>query len=54
MDAHTPSESPDASSSESSAGGDWESGEFLKANEHVDWPKQRRVIYSKRKLDNND
>lgn len=49
VDVHTPSESPDASSSESSAGGDWESGEFSKTNENVvDWPKQRRVICSKR------
>lgn len=46
-DAHTPSESPEASSSESSTGGDWESGEF-KSNEHVDWPKHR--ITSKTKL----
>lgn len=46
-DAHTPSESPEASSSESSTGGDWESGEF-KTCEHVDWPKQR--ITSKSKL----
>lgn len=50
VDAHTPSESPDASSSESSTGGDWESGEFSKTNENVDWPKQRRVICSKRKF----
>lgn len=48
VDAHTPSESPDASSSESSTGGDWESGEFSKTNENVVWPKQRRVICSKR------
>lgn len=42
VDAHTPSESPEASSSESSTGGDWESGEF-KHNELVvdHWPKQR-------------
>lgn len=55
VDAHTPSESPDASSSESSAGGDWESGEFSKTNENVvDWPKQRRVMCSKRNfLENN-
>lgn len=46
-DAHTPSESPEASSSESSTGGDWESGEF-KSSEHVDWPKHR--ITSKPKL----
>lgn len=46
-DAHTPSESPEASSSESSTGGDWESGEF-KSTEHVDWPKHR--ITSKTKL----
>lgn len=53
VDAHTPSESPDASSSESSAGGDWESGEFSKTNENVDWPQQRRVNCSKRTfLDN--
>lgn len=50
VDAHTPSESPEASSSESSTGGDWESGELFKTNEHVDWPKQRTVTFSKQKL----
>lgn len=49
VDAHTPSESPEASSSESSTG-DWESGEF-KTNELVvdDWPKQRTFSNSKPK-----
>lgn len=50
VDVHTPSESPEASSSESSTGGDWESGELFKTNEHVDWPKQRTVTFSKQKL----
>lgn len=50
VDAHTPSESPEASSSESSTGGDWESGELFKTNEHVEWPKQRTVTFSKQKL----
>lgn len=51
VDAHTPSESPEASSSESSTGGDWESGEF-KTNELVvdNWPKQQRTVtFSKQK-----
>lgn len=50
VDAHTPSESPEASSSESSTGGDWESGEF-KTNELVveHWPKQRKFSNSKLK-----
>lgn len=50
VDAHTPSESPEASSSESSTGGDWESGEF-KTNELVveHWPKQRTFSNSKTK-----
>lgn len=48
-DAHTPSESPEASSSESSTGGDWESGEF-KSDELVEhWPKQRTFSNSKSK-----
>lgn len=49
VDAHTPSESPEASSSESSTGGDWESGEFNKTNElNVEhWPKQRTFSNSK-------
>lgn len=47
-DAHTPSESPEASSSESSTGGDWESGEFkTELVEH--WPKQRTFSNSKSK-----
>lgn len=50
-DAHTPSESPEASSSESSAGGDWESGEFKTNDQHIDWPKQRKT--SKTKLISN-
>lgn len=50
VDAHTPSESPEASSSESSTGGDWESGEF-KTNEQVDWKSQRKL--SKPKLSIN-
>lgn len=45
VDAHTPSESPEASSSESSSAGDWESGEF-KTNELCveHWPKQQRTF----------
>lgn len=46
-DAHTPSESPEASSSESSAGGDWESGEFKTNDQHIDWPKQRKTSKTK-------
>lgn len=47
FDVHTPSESPEASSSESSTGGDWESGEF-KQNELVEhWPKQQRKKLAK-------
>lgn len=37
-DAHTPSESPEASSSGSSTGEDWESGEFV-----IERPKQRKI-----------
>lgn len=51
VDAHTPSESPEASSSESSTDGDWQSGELGKSNELCveHWPKQRTFSNSKTK-----
>lgn len=42
VDAHTPSESPEASSSESSTDGEWQSGECKDTELCVEhWPKQR-------------